>query len=107
MRLCAQCGKNWISKGYLCQNCQIAEDIKNSTRKVIEIVFIGNEYYSKSRTVSSVYQVDDVGTLTRTDWGFIRKALANGEELHIRPATKEELKRMDCHLRKLIRERKE
>lgn len=74
----------------------------------MKVIFVGNDYYCESGTrMSNVYQIDDIGGLERTDWGFIQAALAKGEEVHIRPATKEELEQMDSILGKLIRERKE
>ena len=68
----------------------------------MKVIYIGEHYYSKSRTLmSSVYQVDESNTFKRTDWGFIQVALQRGEEVHIRPANEEELKQMDKHLKAL------
>lgn len=73
----------------------------------MKVIFIGNDYCFASETrMSNVYQVDDVGGFKRTDWGFIQMALERGEEVHIRPANKKELERMDSHLGKILRERK-
>lgn len=62
-------------------------------------VFIGDDFYFETgSTMSSVYEVIDKGNgfeeLKRTDWGFIHIALENGEEVHIVPASKNQLKQM-------------
>lgn len=68
----------------------------------MKVIFIGDDYYFKSGSqMSSVYQIDNAGTFERTDWGFIQVALERGEEVHIRPATKKELKRMDSRLKEI------
>ena len=68
----------------------------------MKVIYIGEHYYWKSKTaMSSVYQIDDVSTLKRTNWGLIRVALQREEEVHIRPANEEELKQMDKHLKAL------
>jgi hypothetical protein len=55
-----------------------------------EIIFIGDEFYENSRTMMSpIYLIED-GEYCRTDWGFVNTYLRNGEEVHIRPATKAE-----------------
>jgi len=75
---------------------------------MMKVIFIGASYYSKSHTVmSSTYQIDDAGLFERTDWGKIHVALENGEEVHIRPASKEELDQMDICLAKIIISRAE
>ena len=57
----------------------------------MNLVYIGDKFYNKSGTImSSIYEV--VGkNLKRSDWGFVKIALGNGEEIHIRQATPEEI----------------
>jgi hypothetical protein len=65
----------------------------------MKVIYVGEKYYKDGNLrMSSVYKVEKHGTLRRTDWGFIKLALQGGEEVHIRPANKSELKRMDNHL---------
>lgn len=55
---------------------------------MIKLIYIGDEFYWKSGTMmSSIYTEDG----NRYDWGFVSRALARGEEVHIRPATDAEL----------------
>lgn len=55
----------------------------------IELFFIGDEYYSKSKTMmSSIYVA---GSYARFDWGFVNCLLREGKSVYIRPATQEEL----------------
>lgn len=69
----------------------------------MKVIFIGDDYYDKSGSqMSSVYQIDNTGTFKRTDWGLITLALERGEEVHICPATKKELKRMDSCLKEIV-----
>ena len=57
----------------------------------MNLVFIGNKFYRESSTMmSSIYQEVD-GKLYRSDFGFMERALENGEEVHIRPATEAEM----------------
>lgn len=52
------------------------------------IVYIGEEFYSKSRTImSSLYRENG----QRFDWGFVQIALKNGHDVHIRQATTKEM----------------
>lgn len=54
----------------------------------MELIYIGDEFYSRSRTMmSSIYTIDG----KRSDWGFVSLALKSGESVSIRPATEEEL----------------
>ena len=64
--------------------------------ETIELFFIGDDYYSKSRTIMSPIYV--VGSGKRFDWGFVNCMLRKGKSVHIRPATQEEL---DCANKKL------
>lgn len=69
----------------------------------MELVFIGNDFYNKSRTMmSSIYQVTD-GRLYRSDWGKVQIALANGDEVHIRQATAQELEWANSRLGEIVR----
>lgn len=67
-------------------------------------IYIGQEFYYKSGTMmSSVYRSTTHGCFERTDWGFIGIALQNGEEVHIVPATKDQLKMFEAELKKYSR----
>lgn len=53
----------------------------------MELIYIGDEFYSASGTaMSSIYDIDG----NRQDWGFVQIALQKGESVYIRPATKKE-----------------
>jgi len=53
----------------------------------MELIFVGEEFYSRSSTMmSSLYTTD----FQRYDWGFVQRDLRNGMEIHIRPAYKGE-----------------
>lgn len=70
----------------------------------MQVIFIGDKYYMRSGSImSSVYQKYPDSLLTRTDWSKINQALQNGEEVHIRPATKEELKWADEQLERVLK----
>lgn len=57
---------------------------------MIELIFIGNQYYLASGTrMSSLYHPTSEG-FSRWDWGKVSVALENGQEVRIRPATEEE-----------------
>jgi len=57
--------------------------------KTINLFFIGEKYYTESRTVmSSIYEV---GTFKRSDWGKVDIELSNGNEINIRQATEREI----------------
>lgn len=59
----------------------------------MEVIFIGDKFYDESQTmITSVYKILHSGGYERTDWGFIQIALEKGESVHIRPATKSEIK---------------
>lgn len=54
----------------------------------MELIYIGEKFYSKSGTVmSSIYDVQG----NRQDWGKVQIALKNGKSVHIRPATEKEM----------------
>ena len=55
----------------------------------IALFYIGDKFYSKPRTfMGPIYRVD---TYERYDWGFVSRDLSEGKEIHIRPATEEEM----------------
>lgn len=57
--------------------------------ETIELFFIGQNFYSASRTMmSSIYVA---GTFQRFDWGFVSVALSEGKNVNIRQATDAEL----------------
>jgi len=67
----------------------------------MKVIFIGDRFYEDSGTIMSpVYEIKE-GGIARTDWGFITIALRNGEEVHIRPATKDEMKAFELRLLKI------
>lgn len=58
----------------------------------MNLIFIGQEFYIKSRSImSEIYEISKDGLL-RSDWGNIQIALMEGEEVHIRQANQDELK---------------
>jgi hypothetical protein len=62
------------------------------------LIYIGDHFYYESGSVmSSVYLEDG----TRFDWGKLKVALSNGEEIHIRQATNEECGYYERKLRQL------
>ncbi len=59
---------------------------------MIKLVFIGKDFYWKSKTVmSSIYTESG----DRYDWGFLQMALDEGHEVHIRQANKVEREHYD------------
>ena len=57
--------------------------------KIIKLIYIGEQFYELSKSLmSSIYTED---THERYDWGFVNVALRNGDHVHIRPATDDEL----------------
>jgi hypothetical protein len=74
-------------------------------------VYIGEDFYHKSGTImSSLYKIlpkSDPLQYIRTDWGYVQVALRQGEEVHIRPATEDELKYFEIELEELIKRIKE
>jgi hypothetical protein len=57
--------------------------------KTINLIFIGDEFYSQSGTMMScLYQEEN---WFRYDWGFVAGELRNGNIVNIRPATDAEL----------------
>lgn len=65
---------------------------------MIKLVFIGEDFYWKSKTImSSIYTEDG----RRYDWGFVTIALKEGEEIHIRQANRVEKKHYEDLLHNL------
>ena len=59
----------------------------------MKLIYIGRKYYLESGTsMSSIYHE---GTWERSDWGFVQVALDQGENVEIRPATDQEVKKAD------------
>jgi hypothetical protein len=59
---------------------------------MIELVIIGERFYKESQTsMSAIYRENPQGTFHRYDWGFMQLDMLAGKQLHVRPATKEEL----------------
>ena len=53
-----------------------------------ELVWIGDEFYFGSGTImSTIYTVDG----WRSNWGCVQSSLRAGKEVHIRPATNQEM----------------
>jgi hypothetical protein len=68
--------------------------------KIIEIIYIGGNFYSDSgSSMSCIYGLDG----KRWDWGFVEIALQNGTTFHIRPATEAEKHPYFEKLMKLIK----
>jgi hypothetical protein len=62
--------------------------LEQAERDAFRLIYIGDEFYSKTRTMmSSLYTLDG----DRCDWGFVQSALAAGRTVTIRPATAAEL----------------
>jgi hypothetical protein len=57
--------------------------------KTINLIFIGDEFYSESGTSMSSIYVEN--TWERSDFGFVSVALRAGNTVNIRPATDAEL----------------
>lgn len=61
----------------------------------LELIFIGDHFYSESGSwMSSIYHLDG----RRSDWGKVNVALREGRDVHIRPATDEELEHYEKQL---------
>jgi len=54
----------------------------------MELVYIGDQFYSQSRTMMSCIYTEKG---ERSDWGKVTNALQEGQEVHIRPANNREL----------------
>ena len=66
----------------------------------MQLIYIGKHFYSESGTaMSSIYTEDG----KRMDWGFVQRALADGETVNIRPATPAELDAYEAKLSRMKR----
>ena len=64
------------------------------------LIFIGDEFYSKSGTrMSSLYEE---GTWSRYDWGFVASDLRDGWPVTIRPASTKEMQHAKAMLLDLL-----
>ena len=64
------------------------------------LIFIGDEFYSKSGTMmSSLYEE---GTWGRYDWGFVARELGEGWRVTIRPASTKEMQHAKAMLSDLL-----
>jgi len=64
-----------------------------------EIVFIGQDFYTKSKTMMSpVYEKMPDGTFKRYDFGFMMGDLEKGQTVMIRPANGKEKKFFNAKL---------
>lgn len=53
----------------------------------MDCIFIGDDFYERSKSIMSpIYKIEGVG-YSRTDWGKVNVCLRNGESVNIRPAT--------------------
>ena len=60
---------------------------------MIELVIVGERFYKESQShMSAIYRETTKGVFHRYDWGFLQLDMFAGKEIHIRPATKEELR---------------
>jgi len=60
---------------------------------MIKLVVVGDKFYKESQAMMSpVYREKGKGVFYRYDWGFLHLDMMAGKEIHIRPATPEELR---------------
>ena len=70
----------------------------------MKLIYIGEHFYMESGTMMSpVYSEDG----TRYDWGFIKRDLAEGKTVTIRPATDAEIGHYERRLREVKQQRAE
>lgn len=73
---------------------------------MIELVYIGERFYRYSHSMlSSIYKVVD-GGYERYDYGFLKIALEEREDIVIRQAFPHEIKRFEQKLERLMQEEK-
>lgn len=71
--------------------------------EVINVVFVGDRFYSESGTVmSSIYRVGADGSLSRFDWGLVTIALKQGHEVRIKPANDEQYGKLSRRLAEVV-----
>ena len=67
----------------------------------MRFIYIGDHFYRESGTVmSSIYYE----TGERSDWGFVQRALRDGEDVEIRQATQQEKDFYEAKLSRMKRE---
>jgi len=82
-----------------CQHQRIENLVMIDMDKNMNLIYIGDEFYSKSGTVmSSIYTEDG----ERYDWGFVQIALRNGEDIHIRQANNIEMQFYNKKLQNIV-----
>lgn len=67
-----------------------------------ELVYVGEGYYKASSTILGVLYNTNTGE--RWDWGWVQVALTRGESVVIRPATDQELQKMDRLLKLVLKD---
>ena len=68
----------------------------------MNLIYIGDKFYRESQTMmASLYTENG----KRYDWGFVGRALENGEEIHIRQANKTEIDYYNKKLKELREKR--
>lgn len=71
--------------------------------EMIEIVFIGERFYKESQTLmSAIYQLLPGGVWDRYDWGKLQLDINAGKDIHIRSATKKEIRRFEMKLNETL-----
>lgn len=68
----------------------------------LNLVYYGSKFYWLSGTVMSSLYTED---LKRSDWGKVEAALAAGANVHIRPATPDEIKVAEEQLQQIRKTR--
>jgi len=61
---------------------------------IVNLFFIGSKFYNESGTIMGfIYHEEKTskGDYFRSDWGKVELLLANGDKVHIRPATDKEM----------------
>ena len=76
--------------------------------KTINLIFIGDKFYSESGTImSSIYRLNDnEDSYERFHWGFVNVALRESKNVYIRPATEKEMLIFEKMLEDIKNERK-
>jgi len=77
---------------------------------MIRLIYIGERFYQESGTSMSPLVRIDTGIEgqavgTRFDWGDATIALQQGADIYIRPATAQELRDAEAHLRRIQADR--
>ncbi len=67
--------------------------------KAVQLIFIGERFYSESDTVMSPIYEHTENAYIRWHWGMVSSHLSNGGKIKIRPATPKELKYFEEQLK--------